>query len=397
MEIRTTPKVVFIQNHLGEQGGLSTFADLLSRGLLEAGYGVEIGAVTPTVDGSTEAFDERVPTWTLVDEFMPKYRSTWPPQLSNRRAALRRARFDQRVRKAAEAKFATYDELTIIVCLQIFAYEIASTARNALDADYSIVAMYHGSYHAAEACADLSTMRKLCTSRDAFVCLSDEDAALFAKSGISHAEHIFNPVLLPPQDQVSPLSSRTIVSLSRYDRVKQVDHMIRAMATLPPGASDWQLHLYGYGPEEPALQCLIDDLDLGDRVILMGWVADASTVLRQSSLSLNTSRSEGFSFAILEASAHGVPTLAYESSPGLRAMIDDNVSGIIVSQGDEARFQFELSELLTDPDRLAQLGSAARAHVIRHFSLDRIVESWGLLFERLLANGASTDPDRIRL
>lgn len=389
------PKIVIIQNHLGELGGLSTFADLLSRGLLSAGYEVEIGAVTPSPGGALQPFDARVSTWSLVDEFIPQNRSTWPPQLSNRRAALRRARFDHKVRKAAETKFATYDKRTIIVSLQIFAYEVAWSTRKALNAGYSIVAMYHGSFHAAEAGTDLAAMRRLYSSSDAFVCLSGEDAMLFAKSGISHAEHIYNPVTLPPQDQVSPLNAHTIVSLSRYDKVKQVDHMIRAMAALPPAASDWQLHLYGYGPEESALRHLIDDLDLGSRVKIKGWVTDASTVLRQSSLSLNTSHSEGFSFAILEASAHGVPTLAYESSPGLHAMIDDKVSGIIVPQGDEALFQRTLSELVTDPTRLAQLGSAARTHVIRHFSLDRIVENWGSLFERLITSEASIDLENI--
>ena len=65
-----------------------------------------------------------------------------------------------------------------------------------------------------------------------------------------------------------------------------------------------------------ALRDLIDALDLGDRVELVGSVTDAEKVahFRTADVYVSASEHEGFSVTLLEAMHHGVPIVAYAST-----------------------------------------------------------------------------------
>lgn len=390
----TKPRIILVQNHLAEKGGLSAFADLLSRGLSARGYQVEIGGITPATGSTHRAFSTLVHTWTLVEDTIPVNNRTWPRHLANYRTARNRSQFDRKVRKAAQQRFNSYKQDTIIITLQIYAYRVLSNfvADRTGPKPFPVVAMYHGSFQAAEAGPDLLMILATYKDSDAFVCLSEGDAEQFAVAGLSGASFISNPVDIPEETEVSRLDNKVLVSLSRYDRVKQVDHMIRAVAALPAEAHGWQLHLYGYGPEEVSLRELIDELGVGDRVHLMGWADDPGEALTLSSISLNTSQFEGFGLAIVEAAARGVPTVAYASSWGVREAIKDGVTGILVPPNDQERFHSALCSLISDRGRLTALGTSARTHAVEQFSLNRITEEWEELFSSLLAKRQQPRP-----
>jgi glycosyltransferase involved in cell wall biosynthesis len=86
------------------------------------------------------------------------------------------------------------------------------------------------------------------------------------------------------------------------------------------------------------------------------------------------SRREGFGVACLEAMAHGRPVVA-TSVGGLRDLVVDGQTGIVVPPRDPAALRTALMQLLGDRDLRRRLGSAGRERARSGFSWDTVTDA----------------------
>ena len=117
------------------------------------------------------------------------------------------------------------------------------------------------------------------------------------------------------------------------------------------------------------------------RVVLCNGLyseAEVLSVLKECSLLISTSRSEGFSMSILEAMGCGVPIIAYNCCAGVRQQVTDQ-TGILVPSGHIPKLSDAMSELMGDAHRRFTLGINALQHV-QQWSDDNIVAKWYGLF-----------------
>ncbi len=112
----------------------------------------------------------------------------------------------------------------------------------------------------------------------------------------------------------APRERRRILFLGRLHPKKGVDLLLRAAAQCEAFKADWEIVVAG--PDEGGhlaeLEAIVRELDLADVVRFPGTVTGEAKValLKSADVFALTSHSEGFSVAILESMACGVPVLA---------------------------------------------------------------------------------------
>ncbi|HEV2370199.1 MAG TPA: glycosyltransferase [Acidimicrobiales bacterium] len=115
---------------------------------------------------------------------------------------------------------------------------------------------------------------------------------------------------------------------------------------------------------------------LGDRVF---WFPPqqhelVSTFCRAADVCLVPSRTESFGLVALEAAACGVPVVA-TAVGGLRTIVRDGVTGVLVDERSPAAFADAVKRVLGDPDGAREMGRAAAAGARRY--------TWGAAAEAL--------------
>jgi glycosyltransferase involved in cell wall biosynthesis len=121
-------------------------------------------------------------------------------------------------------------------------------------------------------------------------------------------------------------------------------------------------------------------------VRFVGGRADVPDLLRASDLFVHPSREEGFSNAILEAMAAGLPVVACDVGGNPEAVADGETGRMVLSR-DAAAFASAIAELLADPEKRKAMGEAGRRRATEHFSLDRMVEEMESLYDSLARGG----------
>lgn len=118
-----------------------------------------------------------------------------------------------------------------------------------------------------------------------------------------------------------------IIAVGHLKRQKGFDLLIRAIAELQD--VPLRLLIVGDGPEEADLRQLIRDLNLSDKVRLLGYQENPYALMAKSDLFVLSSRWEGFGHVIVEAMACGVPVLATRCPSGPDEIINHDIDGML--------------------------------------------------------------------
>lgn len=161
--------------------------------------------------------------------------------------------------------------------------------------------------------------------------------------------------------------------VGRLEPVKGHDIVIRAMPDILREAPEARLviagaDLWGY---RQRLEALIQGLDLGRAVRLVGFSDDVPSLLHAVDVFVTAARSEGFGLAVLEAMAAGKPVVAPRIAP-LTELVADGVTGVLVPPEDPPALADAVLELLRDAEAARRMGRAGRARVAEHFTLERM-------------------------
>jgi len=206
----------------------------------------------------------------------------------------------------------------------------------------------------------------------------------------TRVETIYNGIDPTPWFALAPHQRRAgefkIVTVGNVRRVKGHDVLIRAAAELRRDFPGAQVQIAGEILDQDyflELQNLIRELGLEYRVIFAGGVSDLCSFLGGADLFVLPSRSEGFSNAIVEAMAAGLPVVASDVGGNAEAVLDGK-TGRIVPPDDADALAAAMRQFLADPEMACQMGAAGRARVAERFTSDAMIGQVTAAYRRLL-------------
>lgn len=147
----------------------------------------------------------------------------------------------------------------------------------------------------------------------------------------------------------------------------------------------------GGGPDEDDLKKLAQELRIADRVKFLGRRDDVPRLLAASDVAVLPSLKEGFSNAVLEAMACGVPMVVSDVG-GNAEILDHGTTGFLCDvaptneagvEVNAAQFTRHLRRLLTEPDFRIRMAQAAHDKV-QHYGIDAMVREIEQLYLEVL-------------
>jgi glycosyltransferase involved in cell wall biosynthesis len=160
--------------------------------------------------------------------------------------------------------------------------------------------------------------------------------------------------------------------------------LIQACARISSLIHDWKLFVIGRDDGIGLdLKTLSASLGIVDQVVFLGERSDARSLLGAMDIGVSASHEEGFSNAILEFMAAGVPVVATNAGGNAEA-VEDGITGFIVPIGDHKRIADAISRLMADDGLRGRMGKAARSLVCEKFSIKACVAGYESVYKRVM-------------
>ncbi len=158
--------------------------------------------------------------------------------------------------------------------------------------------------------------------------------------------------------------------------------LLKTLQVLNDRGHRWQVVLVGDGPCRNELAQLANDLNVADQVFFLGSRDDAEKIYPLFDVYVLPSRYEGLPLTLLEAMSAGVPVIG-TSVLGIREVIDHEKNGLLVHDDDPSDLALTMIVLNNDSSLKKTLTAHAREFVECRFSLERFVDSYEQLFNKI--------------
>lgn len=178
-----------------------------------------------------------------------------------------------------------------------------------------------------------------------------------------------------------------ICSIAFHDPIKGVDILLKALAILKYElkVDDFFLLQVGGGSNSgyrEYLHHLGRELGLESDIRWMGIRNDVPEILTASDIYCQSSRSEGISLAIMEASAAGLPTVAFDSG-GMPEIARKGVNGLLAKPENESDLAAKLALLIRNTELRGLMGEKAKEVASESFRLSVQVRKLIGIYESL--------------
>jgi glycosyltransferase involved in cell wall biosynthesis len=177
---------------------------------------------------------------------------------------------------------------------------------------------------------------------------------------------------LPPQ-------TRLVGNVGRLNWAKDHANLIRAFRRVHASLPDTALVLVGDGNLRDELQQCVLAEGVDGAVHFLGDRDDVPALLQGLDLFVLSSRSEGYSVALLEACAAALPIVATDVG-GNGEIVRNDLNGRLVPAGDPQVLADAIIAVLDDPRHAAAFGQAAQAWVRQHATLETMAAHYEAIY-----------------
>jgi glycosyltransferase involved in cell wall biosynthesis len=177
--------------------------------------------------------------------------------------------------------------------------------------------------------------------------------------------------------------------VGRLTQSKGQLELLRAFARVRQEIPDAALLIVGapqFNREHEYLQLLkktVTELDIADRVRILGTRSDVATIMQALDLLVINSSMEAFCLVALEAMASGTPILA-AASGGIPELIEHGKNGWLMARRDEETLSAEIVNLSRQSELRDQVAEKGREHASAHFSANDYITKLGDFYQKSL-------------
>ena len=169
--------------------------------------------------------------------------------------------------------------------------------------------------------------------------------------------------------------NKSILSVGRL--VEQKNHilLIKAFARISGDFPGWILKICGEGSLEEDITSEINNLNLSDRVKLLGFVKEIHDEMHKASIFVLSSNYEGMPNVLIEAMCTGCACISTDFGETVKDIIVNNENGIIVPVNDVVRLSSAMKDLMADENMRKDLGQKAIS-LRDKLDMIKIVDEW---------------------
>jgi len=186
-----------------------------------------------------------------------------------------------------------------------------------------------------------------------------------------------------------PADRPLVGAIGRLSEEKGFDRLIQAVDVLVQQGVDVGLAIAGEGNRRAALESLISQRGLSERVQLLGHRSDVSDLYQAMDVFALSSIREGLPNVVLEAMALETPVVATRVA-GVPRLICDGENGLLVDSGDAGQLAAAIGDLLARPQQREAFARAARKAIEERFSFRVRMEKVAAIYDELLRNPRET-------
>lgn len=216
---------------------------------------------------------------------------------------------------------------------------------------------------------------------DKFVVLTNGN--LQEWNSLKNVQVIPNPLSFYPEAS-SSLNNKKVIAVGKQGYQKGYDLLLESWSIVATQFPDWHLEIYGKKEVESKLDEVVIQLNVQNSVTFFEPEKDIQKKYLDSSIYVMSSRFEGFGMVLIEAMACGVPCVSFDCNYGPSDIIQNQVDGIVVSNGNTTALAEALIGLIADSEKRSRMGFTAKENVKRYLPAN-IVAQWDNLFKELTA------------
>ena len=208
-------------------------------------------------------------------------------------------------------------------------------------------------------------LQLLLLPRAAGIAMQTADAAADLPPRQRRRAHILpNPCLPVAFTRPEPAAHCRFVAVGRLVDQKGFDRLIDAFAALPPDLPA-SLDIFGDGHLHDTLTAQIAARGMQGRIRLAG-LAPTADWMGAGDVLVVSSRYEGFSNVLAEATCSGLPAIGFDCRYSIAELIHHEQNGLLVPDGDIAAMTGAMARVAQDRALLARLGASP------HLMADRL-------------------------
>lgn len=182
-------------------------------------------------------------------------------------------------------------------------------------------------------------------------------------------------------------NSKIIINVGRLNKQKNQELLIRSFKNIAEELPDYKLEIYGEGPLHSYLNDLINNLNMENRITLMGVSNNIVEKLLNSELFVLSSDYEGIPNALLEAMALGLPVISTDCPCGGPSMfIENGKNGFLVPVDNIEEMTKKIKKVLTDENLKNNIGNNS-LNIREKVHPNIIIKKWEEFINKVIGDG----------